>query len=144
MTAADVREKFQSHQAADVMTIVVRYLDLSLPFLLHFSCRVPLHQAQQIQYSRFIFRINRRDRSSRSRMVLMAASTMTSLMCAGSYLQSAFGINLQFNMQAVIFQQMQVERSGIATVTDEKLSPGVRNVVSFTISTGCVIVYRPP
>ncbi len=120
-------------------SVYVRFADRFSPFSLAES----LHQAQQVAVQQdFIFRINRPTESSQSRMVLMAASTITSLCAPDRLCQSARWHQFAVQYAAVIFQQNAGRRSGIATVTDN--CAGVRNVVSLPFFNWMRNCYQPP
>ena len=117
---ASVQRNFRAI-GGGVMTIVIQFThDLPTVFF-HFLLQSPLHQTQQIAVQQdFIFRINRRDR-------IFAVENGTDGRFDDNivdvrrivFANPPVGIDLQLNMQAVIFQQNAGRRSGIATVTDK-------------------------
>ncbi|XPE62946.1 hypothetical protein ACNKHU_18325 [Shigella flexneri] len=90
------------------MTIVIQFThDLPTVFL-HFLLQSPLHQAQQVAVQQDLSSASTAATQSSQSERLMAASTITSSTRRIVFANPPVGINLQFNMQAVIFQQMQV------------------------------------
>ena len=117
---ASVQRNFRAI-GGGVLTIVIQFThDLPTVFL-HFLLQSALHQTQQVAVQQdFIFRINRSDR-------VFAVENGTD----GSFddyvvdvrrivfTNPPVGIDLQLDMQAVIFQQNAARRSGITTITDK-------------------------